>query len=242
MVFDDIRNVLGYGPGHDSEIFYSRIIRDGTTRPWSDVWEEAKSINCVEGCFVGKVMFHYTPQISGFIERNTIAGIERCLKFRPELFNSFYSFFSEAIWVYIDRRDVFAQAVSMFLAETTEIWERRLGEPLESDLSMAAIGYNYENLSRYVRDFLTEREQWQIFFQNYKISPIKISYEEAAANYPSYLTELFAAAGLEIVDSPWPRRLMKLGGPLNEKLVESLRNDVILDLYSRITPVPDSFT
>ena len=87
--------------------------------------------NRVHGYFIDKVMFDYTPRISQFIERNSTEGVKRCLKFRPELFDAFHKFFADAVWIYIERRDVFAHAVSIYLGETTQIWERRLGLPLE---------------------------------------------------------------------------------------------------------------
>jgi LPS sulfotransferase NodH len=238
MVFDDLRNVLGYGPAHDSEILYDRIIRKEAKCSWSDVWAEVSEVNRIEGYFVGKVMFHYTPRISSFIERSTIAGVERCLSFTPELFDSFYRFFADSIWVYIYRRDVFAQAVSMYLAERTEIWERRVDDPPETCSPTSRIGYDYEQLKQYLQGFLAEREQWQVFFQHYNIKPVTINYEEAVGGYPHYLTELLNIAGLRMVEAPWQRRLLKLGDHLNEQFVELLRNDVILDLCSRNLTTP----
>src|ERR1700733_2331436 len=125
MVVDDLLNIVGYEPGA-TEVLYDRIVANETQRPWSEVWDEVRRLNSFERYFLDKVMFHYTPQISQFIERNTTVGVSTCLTFKPELFDGFYNFFADAIWVYIDRRDVFAQAVSMYVAEATQIWERRI--------------------------------------------------------------------------------------------------------------------
>jgi LPS sulfotransferase NodH len=233
MVFDDLRNVVGYYPGN-SEMLYTRIILEKTDRPWSEVWNDVSKLNRVHDYFIDKVMFHYTPMISRFIEQNSIEGVRRCLAFKPELFDGFYNFFAAAIWVYIDRRDVFAQAVSMYLAEATQLWERRLDRPLQEDRSNAAIPYDGEKLKRCLRGFLAEREQWQAFFKHYKITPIRIRYEDAAVGYPHYLSELLDKTGLQMVEAPPLRRLLKLGNEVNEKLAEFLRNDVIAELYSRI--------
>jgi LPS sulfotransferase NodH len=236
VVHDDFRNVLGYPPGN-SEILYQRIILEKTDRLWREVWDEVSKLNTVHGYFVAKFMFHYTPCISSFIERNSTVGVERCLKFLPELFDGFYNFFADAIWVYVERRDVFAQAVSMYLAETTQVWHRRLGAPPQGGPPAPAIGYDYQRLKPYLQGFLAEREQWQVFFRHYRITPIRINYEDAAAGYPGYLTELLDKAGLHMIEAPPPRRLLKLGDQLNEKLAQFLRHDVIADLYSRSHPV-----
>jgi LPS sulfotransferase NodH len=232
MAFDDLCNVLRRNKAI-GEVLYDRIVRKKTEHLWTEVWDEVRERNRVDGYFIDKVMFDYTPQISRFIERNSTVGVERCLKFIPELFDGFYNFFADAIWVYVERRDVFAQAVSMYLAASTQIWEKRLGRPLEGGPPALAIRYDYEKLKPYLQGFLAEREQWQVFFRHYKITPIRINYEEAAAAYPRYLTELLDKAGLQMVEAPPPRRLLKLGDQLNEKLAEFLRNDVIADLYSR---------
>src|SRR5580700_4932286 len=91
VVFDDLRNVLGYGPTY-SEILYDRIILNKSKVTWSELWVEVAKVNTVQGYFVDKVMFHYTPQISSFIDGKSIANAERCLKFAPQLFDSFYDF------------------------------------------------------------------------------------------------------------------------------------------------------
>jgi LPS sulfotransferase NodH len=198
------------------------------------VWDEVSQKSKIPGYFFGTVMFHYTPWISSFIERNSTSGVRRCLTFAPELFDGFYNFFADAIWVYLERRNVFAQAVSMYLAETTNTWHKFVGEPQQSGVPTAAVGYEYEKLKRYLDRFLAEREQWQHFFRHYKITPIRISYEEAASGYPHYLNELLDRIGLKMLETPPPRREMKMGDQRNEEWAEFLRNDVILELYSRI--------
>lgn len=232
MVFDDLRNVLGCWPGN-SEILYDRIVFNKTTRPWSEVWAEVSELNTVAGYFIDKVMFHYTPRISQFIERGNTLGVRRCLKFKPELFDGFYNFFADALWVYVDRRDVFAQAVSMYLAEATQIWEKRLGVHQNGDSPLPPVAYDGEKLRNHLQSFLAEREQWQVFFRHYNISPLRISYEDAAAGYPHYLKGLLDRVGLEPIEAPPPRRLLKLSTGLNEELAGFLRNDIIADLYSR---------
>lgn len=227
VVFDDLRNVLGYGPCC-SEILYDRIILKNAKCGWPEVWNEVRRVHDVEGYFVDKVMFHYTPQISAFIE-GTYRAAKPCFTFSPELFDGFYDAFRDATWVYIYRRDVFAQAVSMYIAEATEVWERRVTEPRPSDPSALLTNYDFEKLRRYLQAFLEEREQWQKFFRYYGIQPITITYEEAAAGYPGYLKELLTHIGLAMVERPWQRRLVKLGGRLNEEWAALLRKDLMLD-------------
>jgi LPS sulfotransferase NodH len=225
MVFQDIRDVVGYRHGKP-EILTDRIVHQRTKSPWSEVWEEVSARNWVEGYFVDKVMFNNTAKIARFIERNSSEEVESCREFRPELFHAFYNFFAEAIWVYLERRDVFAQAVSLHIANTTGIWFESAGQ--KACLPTPVVEYDGETLKRKLGRILDEREQWQAFFRHYNIAPIRITYEEAAAGYPHYLRELLAKAGLQMVEAPRPRRLLKQGGELNERFAERLRKDVQL--------------
>jgi len=255
LVIDDFLNVVG-SPRLNSEILYERTALKKTQLPWGELWNEIRERNTVHDYFFGKVMFHYIPLISRFMERNSTAGVGYpCLRFIPEQFDCFRNFFADAIWVYIDRRNVFAQTVSMYLAETTNVWERLL-ETSQNGLSAPEIAdsieavsrnpsrrsgvlpgsvvrYEYEKLKGYLKGFLNEREQWQLFFRHYKIAPIRISYEEAAAEYPQYLKVLLDKTGLHAIDAPPARRMIKVGGRRNDEWAEFLRNDVIAELYCR---------
>jgi LPS sulfotransferase NodH len=235
LIVDDFLNVVGH-KRVISEILYHKTMGE-TGGPWSKTWDEVSKANTVRGYFIGKVMFHYTPYISRYIEHGSTAGPHHCLRFIPELFDSFYNFFADAIWVYIDRRNVFAQAVSMYLAESTQIWEKLIAglrsRPPKPGVPADQVRYEYEKIKPYLTGFLAEREQWQLFFRHYKITPIRISYEEAAQGYPQYLKELLDKTELQAVEAPRPRRMLKVGDQRNEEWAEFLRNDVIAELYSR---------
>lgn len=232
LVFDDFLNVVG-SPRKGSEILYRRIVAMKTQAPWSELWNEVSQLNNVHEHVVIKVMFHYTSYISRFIERNSTADADKCGKFIPEVFDAFYNFFADAVWVYVERRNVFAQAVSMYLAERTKVWEKIVGRPMQNDTPVPDVTYDYKKLKPYLQGFLAEREQWQLFFGHYKIAPIRINYEEAAAGYPQYLKELLDKTGLKPMEAPRARRMIKLGDQRNEAWADFLRNDVIAESFYR---------
>ena len=241
LIFDDFLNVIG-STRRNPEVLYEWIIRRKSTRTWDEVWSEVGTRNCVHGYFMCKVMFHYTSLISSFIERSTYQGVKNCYEFRPELFDAFHSFFANANWVYVDRRDVFAQAVSMYMAESTDVWEKlvrpqRVGVASSPNrpnpVPESEVRYDSRKLEGFLRSFLNEREQWQRLFEHYKIEPLRIAYEDADRNYPQYLNELLAATGLQSVADPPPRRMIKVGSQRNEEWAAYLRNEVIAELFSR---------
>jgi len=241
LIFDDLLNLVGW-KRRNPEILYEWIVRKKTDLPWSEVWNEIRAQNQVHGTFIAKVMFHYTPIVSSYMERNTYEGVRNCYEFRPELFDAFHSFFADAIWVYVDRRDVFSQAVSMYMAESTNVWEKLTHIPKPGVVTIperpnavpeSEVRYDAKKLKRFVRSFLNEREQWQRFFEHYKIEPIRISYEEAVCHFPHYLNELLSATGLQSVAEPPARRMIKVGTQRNEEWATYLRNDIVAELFSR---------
>jgi LPS sulfotransferase NodH len=228
MVFQDLRGSVGCTPGF-SELLYDRIVRKKLEVPWPELWDSIYSVNKTRGYFVDKVMFHYTPMLAAFIDRNSINGVKRCLKFDPKLFDPFYHFFEDAIWAYIDRRDIFAQAVSMYLAEATQIWQKHKNSKAAAPDTVPTVGYDYKKLRTYLHGFQAEKDQWQLFFQHYNITPVRIVYEEAVTAYPHYLKELLDRAELQMIEKLPGRNFLKLGDELNNQLAEFLRNDVLAE-------------
>ena len=232
MVFDDLRHLTGHPPC-DSERLYRRIVAEKTAEPWETVWADVCEYSNTAGFVVNKFMFHYTPQISSFIAGKPVTKAEKFLEFKPELFYDFYQFFRDSIWVYIERRDVFAQAVSMYCAEVTSLWEVYAGAPARTPLLRAEVAYDGVRLRKYLRQFLAERAQWQRFFDHYRIVPLRIAYEDAAARYPAYLDELLARAGVQVRPPVPERRLIKVGTGLNTAYADTLRAEVLAELYAK---------
>ncbi len=235
LVYDDFRNIAG-AIGRAPELLHKEIAVNKTQRAWGDLWNEVTKFKNVQGTYLEKVMFHYTPMISRYIETGSTAGVERCTTFEPRLFDGFYNFFANATWVYVERRDVFSQAVSMYLAEKKDVWFARWNDKPAELRDRPDPRYDFKLLKPYLSGFLTEREQWQSFFTHYKIDPVRIYYEDAVDNYPEYLDELFERSGLQKIRSNPPRRFLKQGTELNEKWARWLRDDILLELYGRSLP------
>jgi LPS sulfotransferase NodH len=229
MVVDDFCNLAGYPPG-PSEILYDRIILKQAAQGWDEVWAEARDVFPVEGYFVDKVMFHYLPKLSKFMSGGLITEARRGYQFSPEQVDHFHSFFLNAIWVYVERSDVFAQAVSMYLAEETNVWYR-WSDRRYQDARHDLVKYDAPKLKSYLMGFVVERDNWQRFFRHYQITPLRIEYGDAVERYPGYLEELFAKAGLQMIGDLPKRRVLKTGDAINERYAKRLRHDILLECY-----------
>ena len=203
MVFDDFRNVLGYEPV-DSEILYEEIIHKRTTQTWAELWPALQRDWRVGAFWCVKVMYHYTPYISRFIAGQPLGRTAPVRSFAPADCDDFHRFFKDAVWVHVRRRDVYAQAVSMYFAETTGVWESR---DTQAAPNIVAPAYDRDKILGYLRGFIEERRQWDLFFSHYDITPLSIDYEDAIGGYPQYLKPLLERLGLRALQPLPPRRL-----------------------------------
>lgn len=225
MVFDDFRNLAGYPP-YQSETLFEEIILKKTAKSWREIWPELRGPSEVKGYFVDKVMFHHLPDLSRFMAGGSVIEAPGDYEFSPELVDAFQAFFRRAIWVSLERRDVFAQAVSLYLANATNVWWHSHEDPYE-DPRHASVKYDFAKLKELYVHLVAERESWRRFFRHYSLAPIRIEYEYAAENYPGYLAELFVRAGLKMAPQYPTRRMVKIGDAVNEQYARRLREDVL---------------
>jgi LPS sulfotransferase NodH len=166
-------------------------------------------------------MFHYLPYLSQFIAGSRLGKTPPIRHFDAERVAAFMQCFRGAIFVHIRRRDVFAQAVSMFMAETTDIWEDRSGTPPQQ----ARPPYDKTRLLTYANDLVAESRQWPRLFAHFGINPLCIDYEDAAGCYPNYLSPLLRQLDIPVVSPPPPRRMFKLGNAVNQDYARRLQAD-----------------
>jgi len=232
LIYDDIRNLMGY-PITDSERLYIEVIRGRSTKPWVEIIEGLRADNSVHDLVMAKVMFHYTPYLSAAIAGLAIGETPPIYRFESAEFDPFYNFFRDAIWVYIGRNDVYSQAVSMYFAETTDVWHR-WEISAETDSAFTPRGaYDRARMLRYLENLMTERDCWQLFFNCYGITPIRLSYEDAISGYPAYLDEFLSVAGLSPQSPPPSRRMAKVGDAMNAEFARLLREDARVALCER---------
>ncbi|SLN13948.1 Stf0 sulfotransferase [Pseudoruegeria aquimaris] len=220
MVVDDFANLAGF-PRSESEAFYSQVLakEDGAVMSWEDAYETVRAFRAANGpAFYDKVMFHYLHKLS--------------FKIDPDRHDAscapFAEFFRDATWVFIRRANIFEQAVSKYVAEELNIWDKRATKDDDFNLTMQ---FNVEKAKGYARALAKEDRRWSWFFRKNEIQPIEIYYEDAVGNYPHYLEPIFSASGMDgTFDSPPERRMRKLGNQRNLILSDILRDSTIRDL------------
>ena len=95
-----------------------------------------------------------------------------------------FRFLAESLWgprladyanfIYLTRRDIYAQAVSLWAARTTAMWH-------SSDGSLSPVGmdmYSLEALMPELHRLLRERVRWESYFSMARITPLRLVYED----------------------------------------------------------------
>ena len=95
-------------------------------------------------------------------------------------------------FVWLRRRDTLGQALSMALAQATQVWHRGVGDPLAD----AAPAYDGGALRRALGIVLAEDHGWHQFFTANRIQPMTIAYEDLVADPDRACRSLAEAIGI----------------------------------------------
>lgn len=125
----------------------------------SEIVKRRTTPNGVFGLKVSRVQFEF------------LTSIEFAHKLKPQR------------WIFMDRKDKCAQAVSLSIAIQTRAWSSRnkpVGEPK----------YDFEHIRRRYNRLVGERRYWNAFFESKRIEPVCIDYEDFAADSGGFVRRL----------------------------------------------------
>lgn len=101
-------------------------------------------------------------------------------------------------WVWLERRDKVAQAVSRHRAETSGIWH--LG--IEEAEFPKAPCYDFAAIHRYLTEAEGDAAGWGAWFAEQGVAPLRIFYEDLAADPVFQANRLITALGMPAGQSP----------------------------------------
>lgn len=135
--------------------------------------------------------------------------------------------FEGAVWVWLRRRDIVAQAISRLIARQTKVnhatanpedvhFAGNLMRGLKPDYNQAAT-YNYAAIRGNVTAISLENLAWADFFQSNQISPLILEYEDVITD-PSmkHLSQMGALIGQGASPPRQARKMVKLGNEVNQ--------------------------
>ena len=104
--------------------------------------------------------------------------------------------FGSSLFVHLSRGDKVAQAVSRLKAHQTGLWHMGAdGTERERTAPPQAPIYDFERLAGFVAEAETADAEWNRWFARHGISPVRVKYEDVAADPRAALAEVLAALG-----------------------------------------------
>jgi trehalose 2-sulfotransferase len=144
---------------------------------------------------------------------------EETLEFYPEALDRL----SPVNYIYIERSDKIAQAVSMVKAMQTGMWASAKGRrPTVADVT-----YDKDMIARCLEKLEEQRAGWMRWFDANKIEPLQVPYETLAADPPKTVQKILAFVGAEN-DQPQEihfRSTERQGDSTNKEWAEKFRQD-----------------
>lgn len=100
-------------------------------------------------------------------------------------------------WVYLTRENIVDQAVSLLIAEKSNIWSVRAGvnvelPPLSSD------DFSSESIEDRIAVIIEDMRRWEAFFALNGILPIRFTYEELCEHPGTTVAKVLAASGMSV--------------------------------------------
>jgi trehalose 2-sulfotransferase len=124
-------------------------------------------------------------------------------------------------FIYINRRDKLAQAVSMAKAFQTKAWTSLV------NADRGALRYDKDHIARCLEEIETQRRDWLRWFETNNVTPFVVNYEELIEDCEDIVSDIVELLGVER-DPPDEVRLPcieKQGDAVNEEWASQFRNE-----------------
>lgn len=136
-------------------------------------------------------------------------------------------------WIYICRKNHLKQAISTFKARLSGIWAKpAFGEnltPIKRHLSRE--DYDFEEIERFAYGGERADHKWRTFFEEQRITPFVIYYEDFATDYAATMEATLSYLGLPSVQmkAPLQKQYDELSQYYYERFLEDakMRGDEI---------------
>ena len=125
-------------------------------------------------------------------------------------------------WIHIRRADLAAQAASVAKARRTKMWSDR-GMPAPR-LGLPSVRYDDVAMLAAYRLAREGCEGWERFFDEQGIEPIRVVYEELAADYSGTVVRVLKELGLEAAVAKEPE-LRRQADHVNEQWAQRFRSE-----------------
>ncbi len=129
--------------------------------------------------------------------------------------------------VYLDRKDVIAQAVSLYRAAESGTWHVPRGDtPAKEEATLDHL--NLAHISTWLETIEAEKRGWKRFFAAEGMTPMRLFYEDFATDVTKAVAAIADFLGLPLNQEIGPEvGFQKLGDAVSEAWVERARRHVL---------------
>lgn len=222
MVCEDLANSQALGIPNET---LCRWDEKDTTQNWKDTLDEVREgASTSNGVFSTKLMAAHMVKInfclSSFVDPSPAVGALPYLA----------SAFRDPLWVWIERNDVIAQAISSFVAVKTGtyhlITNKRGYLPGKANKNRPdVIPYDFDGILKHWSTLRRHNLMWESFFRTNKISPMRLSYEDAAER--PVAPQIAEIAGIQLQNFDSTRNLRKLADERSVEMHDRFSRDLL---------------
>jgi len=156
-------------------------------------------------------------------------GFKACFQDFAPIAGFYGALFPDARFVYLSRREVYAQAVSLFRACLSDRWHEDVAAPVDEEemaLERARLRGKFDlaALRGTLKGILDEMGAWEGFFKAEGILPVRVTYEDVLADADGVLGRIGDEVGTDFLPAP-PPKYRKLADALSEEWLHQLRLD-----------------
>ena len=126
------------------------------------------------------------------------------------------TFGKNTFYIYLYRKDMIAQAVSLYFAFQTSIWHSNSTVKPSID----TVEFNFLHILHYFKQIKENNSYWlKIFSKNKNLPIYRLSYSELTSNYEQTITKINSLLGITDIEIP-PPPIQKQYSPLKEEFKE----------------------
>jgi len=111
---------------------------------------------------------------------------------------------TEYRYIYLTRRDLAAQAVSLYRATATDVFHTNIKHSEEKLKKLKKLKFNYEKIEFWCKHIQVQERGWSDFFTAHRIYPLCINYEEIEEDAASVVKRIFTYLSITPPAKPTP--------------------------------------
>lgn len=126
------------------------------------------------------------------------ARLEQTLSGAIPDFCSIDDIFPRHRWIFISRANLISQAISLYIAETTNRWHIQVDEAVEAGIP--EVPYDYFSILSKVMLLGAHNANWELYFSKHKITPLRLTYESLTLDPHATLSKVFKFCEYDQID------------------------------------------